>query len=256
MNTHSGSRLIVVSLIVGGLLLILAQGILAASVEPILMPGPGNQTCADLGYAIEYKVDPPQSGTFMVPEFGSITVTMQGELSFDWTSTFGIDAVIAKGGNQGANAFVYDPESLGDTNLYVPDGEQAVSHISFCYDLDEVPPTEIPPTEIPPTEVPPTEVPPTEVPPTEVPPTEVPPTPTLQIIAQPEDPTATPVPQDNPTEAPTSAPTVAPTATPEPLQAVLPAAGTGSAAGGFGGLISIAFALAGGAAAWWRKSRI
>ncbi|MFO7695599.1 MAG: hypothetical protein R6X16_00365 [Anaerolineae bacterium] len=251
----------------------------AASVSPVYVPG--NPTCADLGFSLEFKIDPPTPGTYDVNGFGTVTLVSADGIYFDWSSTFGIDAVVSKASN-GANVFIYSPESMGDSGLFSPvnpsGGPAEISHVLFCYDTDPAPtPTDIPPTEVPPTEVPPTEVPPTEVPPTptveitaqpeEPTATPVTPTPTIEVIGQPEDPTATPVtptatvaitvvPQDNPTSAPTSAPTDAPTATPEAMQVVLPAAGAGGTAGGLGGIVSIAFALAGGAAAWLRKSRI
>jgi len=112
----------------------------AASVEPIFVEG--NPTCQSLGYAYEYKVDPPASGTYPLIG-GSVTVTTDG-IYFDWTSTIGIDAVIAKGGPN-ANLYVYDPpaESFGDTGLVSPinpnnDKPYGLSHISFCYDLNVV----------------------------------------------------------------------------------------------------------------------
>lgn len=102
-----------------------------------------NPTCADVGYDFEYKVEPPNSGTYQVPGIGSVTVTADGTY-FDWTSTFGIDAVLVKGG-QNANLYVYDPpaESFGDTGLHSPinpnNGQPfGLSHISFCYDLNVV----------------------------------------------------------------------------------------------------------------------
>lgn len=114
----------------------------AASVEPVFVAG--NPTCKSLGYAEEFKLEPPASGTTNVPGVGDVTVTLQAGNTFDWTSTFGIDAVLAKGGPN-ANAYVYDPpdESLGDTGLSPPinpsTGEPfGISHISFCYDLELV----------------------------------------------------------------------------------------------------------------------
>jgi hypothetical protein len=105
---------------------------------------PGNPTCKDLNpaYPFELKIDPPASGTYYLPDnSGSVTVNITGPGTFDWSSTFGIDAVIAKGGPK-ANVYFYDdPESTGDTNLVTPTNPKnekpyGLSHISFCFDVD------------------------------------------------------------------------------------------------------------------------
>lgn len=101
---------------------------------------PGNPTCADLGYAHEVKVDPPTLlGT---AELGTGDVNWSHDgYRLDWDSTYGVDAVIVKGGDAG-NVYVYDPpaESLGDTGLVSPlnDGGNlpTISHFNFCYDYE------------------------------------------------------------------------------------------------------------------------
>jgi len=103
-----------------------------------------NPSCTSLGYDLEFKIEPPDAGTYPVGSIGDITVTRDGEF-FDWSSEFGIDAVIAKGGPN-ANSYVYDPpeESFGDSGLAAPSdcgtGTQqcGLSHISFCYDMEVV----------------------------------------------------------------------------------------------------------------------
>jgi hypothetical protein len=111
----------------------------SAIVSPVEWPG--NPTCQDVGYPFGLKVDPPASGTYYLPDnSGSVTVNITGPGTFDWSSTFGIDAVIAKGGPK-ANVYFYDPESTGDTNLVTPTNPQngkpyGLSHITFCYDVD------------------------------------------------------------------------------------------------------------------------
>jgi hypothetical protein len=116
---------------------------------------PGNPGCADVAPAganwTELKVEPPADGTF---SDGTLTVnvdvrnTADGQV-FDWTSNIGVDAVIVKGGPN-ANVYVYDPESTGDTGLHAPvnpsGGFAGLSHISFCYDVEQVPPTTTPTT--------------------------------------------------------------------------------------------------------------
>ncbi|MGE5249453.1 MAG: hypothetical protein ACM3QS_04490 [Bacteroidota bacterium] len=111
----------------------------AASVTPIFVPG--NPSCTDLGYTFGYKVDPPNSGTYSIDGFNSVTVQTDG-VYFDWSATLGIDAVISKGGDN-ANLYVYEPptESFGDTGLHSPINPNTgtpygLSHIEFCYDYE------------------------------------------------------------------------------------------------------------------------
>ena len=58
-----------------------------------------------------------------------MTVTTDG-VDFDWSSTLGMDAVIAKGGPN-ANAYVYDPpaESMA-TPVYTPRSTQTTANPS------------------------------------------------------------------------------------------------------------------------------
>lgn len=136
-------KVFLVLAVVASLALAVVPAVLAESgpdVPPVVVDG--NPTCQDLGYAYGYKVDPPKSGVYTTPA-GTVTVTITdaGGKYFDWSSTFGVDAVIVKGGNA-ANSFVYDPpaESYGDDGLYSPDnssgGPAALSHMSFCYDYE------------------------------------------------------------------------------------------------------------------------
>lgn len=130
----------------------------AASVPP--EPIEGNPSCVDLNPGwIELKVDPPANGIFTD---GTLSVTISGldvtDLSdvkgpFDWASNIGVDAVFVKGGPNG-NLYQYDPpppEATGDTDLNTPlnppppDKHFGVSHISFCYDPNGIPPEEEPP---------------------------------------------------------------------------------------------------------------
>jgi LPXTG-motif cell wall-anchored protein len=87
---------------------------------------------------------PPVDGTFTD---GTLEVTIDvrdtadGQV-FDWTSNIGVDIVIVKGGPN-SNVYTYDPESTGDTGLHAPvnpnnDMFFGLSHISFCYDEDQV----------------------------------------------------------------------------------------------------------------------
>lgn len=106
----------------------------------------GNPTCTGLGYAHEKKWDygtgPDEStgGTFAL---GTGTVTWSTDGTYvDWESTFGVDAVLVKGGPN-ANSYVYEPpaESLGDSGLASPINDNTgkpfgLSHVSFCYDYE------------------------------------------------------------------------------------------------------------------------
>jgi hypothetical protein len=108
-------------------------------IEPVFVAG--NPSCTDLGYDFGFKVDPPESGTYDIDDFNTVTVTTDG-VYFDWSSTLGMDAVIAKGGPN-ANTYVYDPpaESFGDGGLASPinpnNGQPfGLSHIEFCFDYE------------------------------------------------------------------------------------------------------------------------
>ncbi len=120
-----------------------------ASVTPILIEGAGNQTCQQLADAhapgstwIELKVDPNPIGADEFSD-GTLTVNITNgtEEGFDWTSNIGVDAVFVKSGASGHNLYLYDTagapntESTGDTGLVVP-GQNGISHIAFCYDLE------------------------------------------------------------------------------------------------------------------------
>ena len=100
----------------------------------------GNPSCKSLGYEFGFKVEPVVNGTFNVPGFGTITISASDGQFFNWSSTFGIDAVIVKGGTK-ANIFTYSPEAQSGSGLHAPDnasGQPAgLSHIEFCFDEDE-----------------------------------------------------------------------------------------------------------------------
>jgi hypothetical protein len=103
----------------------------------------GNPSCADLGYAHGRRWNYPQDstgGTFPLGT-GSVTWSTDGT-HVTWSSTFGVDAVIVKGGPN-ANSYVYEPpaESLGDSGLAAPinpnNGQPfGLSHLDFCYDYE------------------------------------------------------------------------------------------------------------------------
>ena len=87
-------------------------------------------------------------GTVTISNFDSSTN------SFDWQTTFGVDAVVVKDGQDGASVYVYDgltspaddttgttggtfrdPEETNDTFLTTPNnGAKGISNIKFCFD--------------------------------------------------------------------------------------------------------------------------
>jgi hypothetical protein len=112
-----------------------------------------NPTCADIGFGDieDFKIDnDPVSGTYYDGLAGftiDVYDTPSGPV-FDWepaTDNVVVYAVIAKGGNLGANAFVYyvPADDLfgdedGDTLLHPPLAGQSgkyagLSHVNFCY---------------------------------------------------------------------------------------------------------------------------
>lgn len=151
MSTSDSNRrrlpVVAMPALVGALLItgmfLTMQGTQASSVTPIFVDD--NPSCQDLGYDFEAKVDPAGPGTVTYTVAPGLTITVTGDANdhyYSWTSTFGIDAVIAKGGPN-ANLYVYDPptESFGDTGLSAPINPEngmpyGMSHISFCYDLE------------------------------------------------------------------------------------------------------------------------
>jgi LEA14-like dessication related protein len=120
-------------------------------VEPKLLDGRGNFSCASQGYDYELKIDSTElaegqtytAATTAAGDSGPLSVTLSNLVfdgnevkQFDWASNnFAVDAVLVKA--QETNAFIYDPpqESMGDDGLYAPENK-GISHISFCYDLE------------------------------------------------------------------------------------------------------------------------
>jgi hypothetical protein len=110
-----------------------------------------NPSCAELDPSWnEVKVNQAPNGDY--PDSGGgenpggegplvFTVENSDGKVFDWKSNIGVDAVVVKGGNRGANVYFYDPEEKADQRLRSPDNTQgnvpAVSHISACYDVEE-----------------------------------------------------------------------------------------------------------------------
>jgi hypothetical protein len=107
------------------------------AVEPTIYTMPGNPKCKDLSpYYLEFKIDPPQSGSYSFGENGLITATLYGGedgLTYvDYQSNAHFSAVIVKGGNQGANIYSYNQGQSSGTRLRTPN-LQDISHVTFCY---------------------------------------------------------------------------------------------------------------------------
>ncbi len=122
-------------------LLFVALPAQASGVTPIFVEG--NPSCLSLGYTHGTKWNPDQAGTYPLGN-GSLTWNTDGYY-VNWSSTFGVDAVIVKGGPN-ANVYVYDPpaESFGESGLASPLNENTpdpldpygLSHVEFCYDYE------------------------------------------------------------------------------------------------------------------------
>jgi hypothetical protein len=157
------------ALVAGLLVPAIASTAAAASVnwwsaQGLGIGGPaGNPNCDDtddvLGNNVwpELKIDPPTSGTYTSSDgYLTVTIVVTGG-TFTWTSNKGVDAVLVKGGPDSA-LFVYDGksaiangdgagalpgtpgpgESTGDTNTTTGNGGPPdVSHITFCYDIED-----------------------------------------------------------------------------------------------------------------------
>jgi hypothetical protein len=133
-------RSVFVTGLVGLLTVVLMLPILAASVDPIRIPGAAAKSCQQLAdqYAPgatwhEVKVTPPSTSG----SDGTLSVTLDNltSLSFDWVADAdgpAVDAVYVKSGSQGSNFYHYVNQSYEDTNL-IPPRTQSISHILFCY---------------------------------------------------------------------------------------------------------------------------
>jgi hypothetical protein len=153
----------------------------------------GNSSLANecAGYDDGFKFDPTgDEGTAGVVTLGAVN----GDDLASWSSTIPVGAVYVKGGPQGGNLYIYNPPSLGDTDLTTSDGSD-ISHITFCWD-DPVPTATPTNTPVPPTATPTnTPVPPTATPTnTPVPPTATPTNTPVPTPTNPPGPTPTPTP--------------------------------------------------------------
>lgn len=116
----------------------------AAGVIPMIYPSDqgGNVTCDQVG---EYEFDSDRinynDGVFDAAFPAGLTVNTDGTF-VTWSSSFGIGAVIVKGGND-ANVYVYDTPAYGDSGLASPvnaSGNPAgLSNITFCWNPEPEP---------------------------------------------------------------------------------------------------------------------
>lgn len=81
-----------------------------------------------------------QTYTVNVPGLGTITYTTNSSNTgiASWTSTFPIDAVVMKGGSQGAQVYYYSGATDGQpVTLFTPDNSNdqpaGISHLNFCW---------------------------------------------------------------------------------------------------------------------------
>lgn len=126
----------------------------AGEVTPYIINGEnsgGNRTCAEVGTAFfgnagyyEFSSDRVnfEGGSFVGedPFPAGLTVNTDGTY-VSFTSTFGIGAVIVKGGAD-ANVYVYELQSLGDSGLASPfnasNSPAGLSNLTFCWNPEEV----------------------------------------------------------------------------------------------------------------------
>jgi hypothetical protein len=103
----------------------------------------GNVECQSLGYDNGYKIDAlPDSRKYDeddgLPSGWYLDLDVDDPY-LDWTSNFGVDAVIMKGGDY-SNVYTYDPEAYSDTGLTPPYNTASkkyydISHVTWCYGL-------------------------------------------------------------------------------------------------------------------------
>jgi hypothetical protein len=131
--------------VVGGLLAVLALAPAAAEAQTGWTDVDGNPDCSAVGSGYqELKIDPVPQGrrAFANGELSGV-IEVYGA-TFDWSSSQGVDAVIVKGGPN-ARIYRFATEVQSGTGLHAPMNPAngtpyGLSHISFCYDVDQTPP--------------------------------------------------------------------------------------------------------------------
>jgi hypothetical protein len=117
-------------------------------IQPVSMPG--NPKCADVAPGSrELSVEPVEPGRYTDGTLEVRLTRVAEKRFFDWSSNMGVDVVIVKGGPN-ANVYRYAPEANGDGNLHAPINDAngapyGLSHVAFCYDVEQTPPPPPPP---------------------------------------------------------------------------------------------------------------
>lgn len=124
----------------------------SGSSTPTLEYKEGNPTCEGLNANwFEIKFEEKSKDDPSWPEsikWGDVKIELEKDIDAgkvtSWSSNYGIDAVIVKGG-PGANVYKYDPEATSGGDLYTPTNTSGrdpkpygLSHVSFCLDLELV----------------------------------------------------------------------------------------------------------------------
>ena len=157
------------SLLAGAGVLVAALAGPAAAHESSVEPKPKDEglSCLQLAdkhaggqswqqFTIDDVADGDHADTYTVDGVGTVTVTVKGGKTFEWSSTFGIDAIYVQGRDAALspNSYFYlyasdaalDKEATEDVDLGTPPWHKwdtnKIESISFCYDQEkETPPT-------------------------------------------------------------------------------------------------------------------
>jgi LPXTG-motif cell wall-anchored protein len=148
------------SLVAGAGLLVAALAGPAAAHESTVEPKPKDEglSCPELAeehaggqawqyYTTEDVADGDHSETYTVDDIGTVTVTVKSGKTFEWSSTFGIDAIYVQGRDAelSPNSYFYlyaanadSQEATGDVDLGTPPWHKwdtnKIKSITFCFD--------------------------------------------------------------------------------------------------------------------------
>jgi hypothetical protein len=151
MKAKLGTKALSISLSLAMSSLLPGAAIAATTVEdlPSWQSGNAGFECSQIGeYTYALKIAegagegaPNTTETYTSPEgdhTNTITISNSDGSTFDWSASGNkIGAVIVKAGT-GAKVYKYDPQQQSDTALVAYQGRE-VSHITFCWNLDEEP---------------------------------------------------------------------------------------------------------------------
>ena len=151
------------SLLAGTGLLVAALAGPAAAHESTVEPKPKDEglSCPELAekhadgqtwqqYTIEDVADGDHGETYTVDDVGAVTVTVKSGKTFEWSSTFGIDAIYVQGRDTDLSPnsyfYLYAPnahsqEATKDVDLGTPPWHKwdtnKIKSISFCFDEEK-----------------------------------------------------------------------------------------------------------------------